>query len=258
MGNLCPPTTRSSGSEKLSDVDETELVCISETMSRSNLEDIKSRFANLLIEVKSALEANHVAANDVRTVLVGMFTGSDNYIPKTNLEEMFDAATRHNLWNYLHHSPVEKLLCRFLPDHVSLIREYKEHLSGYCTTTKLIDYIHCTNIDSRQPEGHNELSLASYTREQCQRLMVTLDIKRNITNLSLKYVQDLWERFAEEFNIPFLTAVVDSILSGSLIITWLVPPGVAEKIVASAHKSTPFFQEHHIVSVSVDVYSIKV
>ena len=228
----------------------------SETMFRSNLEDIKSRFAILLTSVKSALEANHVATNDVRTILVGMFTWSDNYIPNTNLEEIFSAASRHNLWNYLHHSPVEKLLCRCLPDHVSMIREYKEHLSGFCTTTKLIDYIKYTNIDPR--EGSNELPLGSYTREQCQKLIVTLDIKRKVTTVSLKYVQDLWERFAEEFNIPFLTAVIDSILSGSLVIAWLVPPDVAEKIVASARKSTPFFQEHHIISVTVDVYSDEV
>ena len=148
------------------------------------------------------------------------------------------------------------MLCRFLPDHISLIREYKEHLSGYCTTTKLINYIQDHNIDTE--EGHNELPLESYTKKRCQRLTVILDIKRKITTLSLKYIQDLWERFAEEFNIPFLTAVLDSILSGSLIITWLVPHDVAEKIVTSAHKSTSFFKENDIVSVTIDVYGDKV
>ena len=87
-------------------------------------------------------------------------------------------------------------------------------------------------------------------------MTVTLDIKRNVTTISLQYVQELWEQFAEEFDIPFLTAVIDSIVIGSLIIAWLVPPDVADKIVASAHKSTPFFQKHHIVSVSIDVYNI--
>ena len=53
---------------------ELDLQSVSETMFRSNEEDIKSRFAILLTSVKSALEANHVATNDVRTVLVGMFT----------------------------------------------------------------------------------------------------------------------------------------------------------------------------------------
>ena len=233
--------------------DEAELA-----MFNSSLEDIQSRFATLLISVRTALEANHYPTSDIRAILVGMFTESDKYIPKTNLEEIFDAATCHRLWDYLHHSPVENLLHRCLPDHISLIREYKEQLSGYCTTTKLIDYIKYTNINPQQ--GHNKLPLGSYTREQCQKLTVTLGLVRNITELSLKYIQDLWERFAEEFNIPFLTAVLDSILSGSLIITWLVPHDVAERIVDSAHKSTSFFKEHCIISVTINtlVYSAKV
>ena len=232
-------------------------------MFDSNEEDIKSRFATLLISVRSALEANHYPTNDVRSILVGMFAESDDYIPRTNrLEEIFDAATHHRLWDYLHHSPVESLLRRCLPDHISLIREYKEHLSGYCTTTKLIDYIKYTNMDPQQ--GQNRLPLGSYTREQCQKITVTLGLTRNITELSLQYVQDLWEQFAEEFDIPFLTAVIDSVLSGSLIIIWLVPPKEAEKIVSSAHRSTSFFQVHDIISVvgtiklTVHLYSSKV
>ena len=124
-------------------------------MDCSNLEDIKSRFAVLLTCVKSALEANQVSANDVHTVLVGMFPGSDQYIPSTNIDKIFRAATRNELWNYWHHSPVEKLLSRFLgPDHLSLIREYKEHLSGFYATAKLINYMKHMNIDR---QGSNEL-----------------------------------------------------------------------------------------------------
>ena len=138
--------------------DEAELA-----MFKSSLEDIKSRFTTLLISVREALEANHYPTGDVRSILVGMFTGSDDYIPRTNLEEIFHAATHHRLWDYFHHSPVENLLRRCLPDHISLIREYKEHLSGYCTTTKLINYIKYKNIDRTQ--GCNELPQESYTRE---------------------------------------------------------------------------------------------
>ena len=227
------------------------------TMFRSNLEDIRSRFSALLIDVRLALESNHIATSNVRTILVGMFPKCDKYIPKTNLEEIFDAATHHELWNYEHHSPVEKLVCRLLPDAdhiISLIRKYKQHLSGFYAATKLIDYIQYKSIDHQQ--GCNELTLKSYTEEQRRKLMVTLDIEpRNITELSLKYVQDLWEQFTEEFKIPSLTAVLDSILSGSLVITWLVPLDVAEKIIISAHKSTTFFKKHGIISVTISVYS---
>ena len=112
--------------------------------------------------------------------------------------------------------------------------QYKAYLSGFCATTKLIDYIHYTNIDSI--DGANELPLKEFTKLQYQKLMAKLK----------------WEQFAEEFDIPSLTAVIDSVLSGSLIITWLVPPDLADKIVVSVHKSTAFFQKHHITYVAVD------
>ena len=220
----------------------------SEVMFRSNLEDIQSRFAVLLQNVQSALKANHIASVDVHGVLIGMFSSGD-CLPKTNLEEMFTAATSQRLWDYIHHSPVEKLLRRFIPDHLSLMREYKAHLSGFYTTAKLIDYITCMNIDSIV-EG--ELDLEKLTVANYQKLKVKLELDRKIDTLSLKYVQDLWEEFAEEFDIPYLTAIIGKILSGSLHITWLITPDVANKIVTAARRSS-FFQTHpNIIYIAID------
>ena len=64
----------------------------SETMFRSHLEDIKSRFATLLRSIRSALEANHVTTEAVYAVLVGMLSCGDD-IPKTNLEDIFSTVT---------------------------------------------------------------------------------------------------------------------------------------------------------------------
>ena len=230
-----------------------------EAMFRSNLEDIKSRFAFLLLKVRSAFEMNHVAPTDVHGVLIGIFDCGDR-LPKTNLEEIFTAVTNQRLWDYTHHSPVEKLLRRFLPDHLLLMcemREYKAHLSGFYTTTKLIDYIKYTNIDST---ADNELDLEKLTDANYQKLKVKLDLDRKINTLALKYVQDLWEEFAEEFDIPYLTAVIGKILSGSLHITWLITSKMANKIVTAVHEST-FFQNHpHIMYVAINgtVYYDKV
>lgn len=220
----------------------------SEVMFRTNLEDIKGRFAILLRSVQLALEANHVTPEDVYAVLVGMFNCGER-IPKTNFEDIFTAVTNHWLWDYTHHSPVEKLLRRFLPDHVSLMREYKAHLSGFYTTTKLIDYIAHMNVDS---SVDGELSLEQLTVANYQKLKVKLELDRKIDTLSLKYVQDLWEEFADEFDIPSLTAVIDKILTGSLQITWLITPDTASKIATAAREST-FFQNHsNIVYVAIN------
>ena len=220
-----------------------------EAMFRSNLEDIKSRFAILLRSVQLALEANHVSPQDVHAVLVGMF-GCRDLIPKTNLEEMFTAVTSQHLWDYIHHSPVEKLLRRFqLSDHLSLMREYKAHLSGFYTTTKLIDFITYTSIDSTAVD---KLDLRKLTDANYQKLKVKLELDRKIDIISFKYVQDLWEEFAEEFDIPYLTAVIGKILNGSLHITWIVTSEIANKIIAAARESS-FFQEHpNIIYVDIN------
>ena len=220
-----------------------------EAMFRSNLEDIKSRFAILLRSVQLALEANRVTPQDVHAVLVGMF-GCRDLIPKTNLEEMFTAVTSQHLWDYIHHSPVEKLLRRFqLPDHLSLMREYKAHLSGFYTTTKLIDFITYTSIDSTAVD---KLDLRKLTDANYQKLKVKLELDRKIDIISLKYVQDLWEEFAEEFDIPYLTAVIGKILSGSLHITWIITSEIANKIIAAVRESS-FFQKHpNIIYVDIN------
>ena len=212
-----------------------------ESMFRSNLEDIKSRFAILLRSVQLVLEANHITPEDVYAVLVGMF-GCGGLIPKTNLEEMFTAVTSQRLWDYTHHSPVEEVLRCLLPDHLSLMHKYKAHLSRFLTTTKLIDYITYTNVDSTAD------TVANY-----QKLQVVLELDRRIDTLALNHVQELWEEFAEKFNIPYLTAVIGKIKSGHYLhITWLITPGTAKKIATAARECT-FFQNHpSIVYVAIN------
>ena len=222
-----------------------------EAMFRANEEKIGAKFALLIQRVRLALEENKVTTEDVRTILLGVFTNCDDLIPNTNLEKMIAAVTRERLWNYMHHSPVEELLRNLLPHHKYLISQYKEHLSGFEATTTLIDYIRYTKVDSRR-ESCNEIPLGNYTRRHYRQLRVKLGNKRNITLLSLKYVQDLWEQFVEEFDIPSLTALINKIDRGCIEITWLVPPDVAKKIVASANKSIQFFRDNNIVQVALD------
>ena len=221
----------------------------SEAMFRSNLEDIQSRFAILLQSVRSALEEYGVAPKVVHDVLIAMSDCGD-CLPNTNLEEMFKAATSQRLWDYTHHSPVEKLVRRFIPDHLSLMRKYKAHLSGFYTTTKLIDYITYTSIDSAV-EG--EFDLEKLTTANYQKLTVDLKLDdRKIDTLSLKYVQDLWEEFAEEFNIPDLSAVIDKITRQSILITWLITRDTANKIATAIQCGSSFFQNHpNIIYVAI-------
>ena len=72
--------------------------------------------------------------------------------------------------------------------------------------------------------------------------------------VTLSYVDELWRSLAEEFDLSSLTAVIHSIIEGSLVVTWLVLPHIAEKIITSAStaKAVKFFRRHGIVSVEID------
>ena len=230
---------------------------ILDNMFRSNEDEIKGRFAYLLDSVESALEANNYKAEDVRKFIIKMFHCSDDCIPKSNLSDIFNAVSVNKFWSYEHHSPVETLIRNLIPDHRSLMTQYKERLAGFYLTTKLIEYIHEKSLDDQYDSDMDERDISGgkiqYTTKQYRRLTVKLNMpQRKMTQISMIYIQDLWESFADEFNIPSLTAVIDKILEGSLEIVWLILPHFAELIETSAHKSMEFFRRHDITYVAIE------
>lgn len=220
-------------------------------MFQSNLEEIKSKFVELLTSIQDALEDNNINVERAHRVIVEVCNCERGSLPKTTLHELFDAASDHRLWDYTHHSPVEKLVRRFIPDHLGLVSEYKQCLSGFFATTRLVDFIFHTNFDDSHTSGVNELPLISYTNRVYHTLTTKLETGRSLSLLSLEYVQDLWNSFAEEFKIPSLTAVIEKILEGCLEITWQISHFEAEIISTSAYKSTAFFHRHRIVYLSI-------
>ena len=220
-------------------------------MLQSNLEEIKSKFAELLTSIQDALEDNNINVERAHRVIVEVCNCGRDCLPTTSLRELFDAASDHKFWDYTHHSPVEKLVRRFIPDHMGLISEYKQCLSGFCCTTRLLDFILYANFNDSHTTAVNELPLMSYTNREYDTLTAKLETGRSLSLLSLEYVQDLWNSFAEEFKIPSLTAVIEKILKGCLEITWQISHFEAEIISTSAYKSIAFFHRHRIIYISI-------
>ena len=219
-------------------------------MKSSNIVEIKCRFSALLSNVKSALEGKGVSFERVRQHLIDLFQDLDSS-SATNFDELFRGMSLKGYWSYQNHSSVETLIRRFLPELDSLMTDYDnyvEYLCGFYATIKLIPYINLS-----VEEGSNVLPLQSYTPEQYRKLKVVLDIQhRKITKLSMMYVQDMWKKFAREFDIPLLTAIVSKLVKSSLEITWVLQPYLCDKIISSAHKSIQFFREHNIIYITID------
>ena len=220
-------------------------------MRSSNEAEIQRHFSTLLADVRKALQSHNVDMADVLEYVKHFFKVDECFAGVTTISDTFTAASVNSLWSYLHYSPLEMLTKRFLRNDAEtkqLIAKYKSQLTGYQLTTKLIDY-----IKEKKLQGDDDTDQATqFTAEHYKKIKVVIQLDRKVSDLSLMYVQELWSSFAEEFNIPSLTAIVEHIAPGSLEITWRVPPHEAELIRPSAR----FSRQHKITLIAIDDHII--
>ena len=216
-------------------------------MRSSNEEEIKRHFSKLLADVRKALQSHSVDMAELLEYMKHFFKVDECFANVSNISDTFTAVSINGLWSYLHYSPLEKLTKRFLENDAEskkLMTEYKSQLTGYQLTTKLIDYIKEKNLQGDEDTDQ----LTQFTVEHYKKIKVVIQLDRKVSDLSLMYVQELWSSFAEEFNIPSLTAIVHHIAPGSLEITWCVPPHEAELIRPRAR----FSRKHKITAIAID------
>ena len=233
-------------------------------MTQTVLQKIKGQFASLQVEVRLAMEARQVKVMDAHQFLVSFFQ-SESCIPEaSNLTKLFNIVTEAKLWRYDHFSPLRELAEKFLPENNparKLVSEYKNQLSGFYTTTKIIDFIDLSELDDPEDDSDSDsedgakqsLSPKEY-KKLYRELKVTLKLDRKIklSDMTMSYVDTLWKALIEEFDLPPLTAIIKKIVGGSLIITWLIPPQVSSVIAASKFMAFRFYQQHNIARVELD------
>ena len=226
-------------------------------LTRKNLYKIKGQFSSLLVKVQSALKSCKVSVDEVRSFLVHCSSRDDWIQNPSNLDELFTALSVAKLWSYDHYDLLEEITKRLLPkdaDVKKLLVEYKGQLTGFYTTTKIADFIKLSEFEDSEQDPQQPLPVDSYTFKDYQKLKVKLKIDRKVSAITLCYVDELWRSLAEEFDLPCLTAVIHSIIEGSLVVTWLILPHIAEKIITnhSKAKATKFFRRHGIVMMEID------
>ena len=217
-------------------------------MIRSNEEKIKALFSSLVLKVQSALQSQI----DISTLRDFLITFFECDFPETSdVKKLLAAITLKRLWDYHHYSPLEQLIDQFLPTDQevgSVMKAYKARLSGFYLTTKLIDYIEYQNLSADDSDEECDQPSPKLTIKQYKKIKVVLQLERKISQVSLDYVVKLWQSFAEEYEIPSLTAVIDRIVVGSLEVTWTVPQHIADVILPRSK----FFRSNGIVLVSID------
>ena len=224
-------------------------------MTLTVVRKIKRQFASLQVEVRSAIEAQQIKVSDVHQFLVSFFQ-SECCIPEApDLTKLFNIITEAKLWRYDHYGPLKELTETFLPaDNLArkLVSEYNTQLSGFYTTTKIINFIKLSELEDFE-DDLQDFSPEKY-KMHYRKLTVELKLgwKIKLSDMTMSYVDTLWKALLEEFNLPPLTAIIKKIVSGSLKIKWLVPLQVSTVIAASYSKALRFYQQHNIVKVELD------
>ena len=124
---------------------------------------------------------------------------------------------------------------------------YVKELNGYNIAQEL-----ATRLPYYLDEEYPECQEEEYDSWFCTELRKKLDCYVRITNESLQFVSELWTGIRDRYDIPSLTALLYSIVYGSLVVTWLIQPSWACCILREVLTSAAFFQEHLIVKVVLD------
>ena len=219
-------------------------------MIRSNETTIKGLFSILLVKVRKALESYSVDIKDLRQFLSSFFKNDEYFRDVSCLEQLFTATSVNGLWDYKNYGPLEALAKNLLPDDPAierLMRDYKSNLSGYFMTIKILEHMEKKRL---QPDDSEEepSPLKKFSLKQYRKIKVVLQLDRRVSELSLAYIHSLWCSFAEEYELPSLTAIIDEIVEGSLTVTWIVLPHIASMI----KPRSKFFRRHQIILVLID------
>ena len=215
---------------------------------------IRGQFSSLLDKVQSSLQANQVSVDRVRHFLIRYFRSNAWCQKISDLGELFDAVSVAKLWNYDHYGPVEEVIKQLLPNDFTvkkLISEYKRQLNGYYITTKITDFIKQSKIEAAYQDPDEPLAVRDFSFEDYRKLKVKLNLPEG-QKVSLSHVDQLWRSLAEEFDLPCLTAVIHNIVMGSLEVTWLILPHIAEEIFTKADNSKEFYWNNEIVELGID------
>ena len=201
---------------------------------------IRGQFLSLLDKVQSALQENLVSAGKVRQFLTRYFRSSIWVKMNSDIGEIFDSVSVAKLWNFDHYGPLEEVVKQLLPSDSNakkLVVEYKNQFNAYRTATKITDYIKQSKIevatlqDPDEPLAVHNLSFMDYRK---LKMKLELPVFRKLSAVTLSDVDELWRSLAQDLDLPCLTAVLHSIIIGSIEITWLIMAHVAEEMISIA------------------------
>ena len=214
---------------------------------------IIASFANLVDQVLSTLKTVDIDMERFPVFMANLFPGILQHVATSeSVSKYFAYVSDNQLWTYSHYWPVESIAEKFAsvdPQVNHLIVNYKRELAAFNATTSLVDYIAKCKDRAAKPDIPLEIN---YDSEYYETLSLRLNTQ--VTSKTLEYIDKIWRDIAEFFILPSLSALLDSVVAGSLVITWHIPHDFAMKIREKVRgaEAEEFFGKHDIIEVKLD------
>ena len=145
-------------------------------------------------------------------------------------------------WNFMNYTLLENLI-RHIRDH-SLKQNMKSYLSSlesFRRNTRLCDFaMYCPAVENRPSES----DLKEFV----------LHLKLNWETCTLEQLEELKGHIIRKFLLPSFALDLKKVLSGSLIVTWLMPAQIASSLAKDLENTDNkgFFKEHKIECMTID------
>ena len=152
-------------------------------------------------------------------------------IASMTLRDLFIEISTQGMWSYLNYRLLSDIIEEFSGDNHDLPKElykYKQDLIGFKLATKLETYISTIQPEMEAMERSEYLPRPNPDPLLFKRLSVKFDL--DITELSLEYVDRLWNTLGRHIRSPLLL-LLDKVSRNCLRINWRIPSELASHVV---------------------------
>lgn len=242
-------------------------------MKKNNTTEINSEYGKLKSAIKKKLKIAELDMSDFYEHIIDIFYPEDvaTLIPematKQDIDKVFRLLTKNRLWGFGDVSQLTSIAKRFIEGDESvqqMIQDYSSMLNGYKATTKIIDRIRSDEIKERDEDEEEDVKYESfsskptkygrkYRRKLSAKLFKSADEDRlQLAMRSLEYVEKIWNNLCGEFDLSPLAAVLDTIETGCIQVTWLVASQSASKVLNHIGGAVDFLRSKFISNILIE------
>ena len=232
---------------------------VDDSLVRSkNLQKIKDIFASLIALAERVLQGKDINILNFRLFLTARYLPEEDsndtkaidpskFVSQVlgttqSISEILQSLLIHRLLSYKNFDVLCSIINHYASDDIDMKRkldEYEEELAGYILVTKIIDHLdveHQQSVSEPDPELLHELSVK---------------VKANVTEKTLKYVSELRDSLAYRVKLPVTAVLFHKIAKGCVEITWLIPCHLTDFTKRRLQESTDYFQQENILRVTI-------